>query len=70
MASRFCHRQIYCPICYKSIPYNNRKRHAGTHKNILARPGEEWREELRDLRVAYIEREGKVKRLEENSTPG
>ena len=65
MISRNQNKQIHCPVCYKSIRSDTLKRHARIHKNILTRPEEKWREELRDLRDAYKERENKVKKLEE-----
>ena len=58
-------KQVHCPICYKSIRSDTQNRHARTHKSILTRPEVEWREELKDLRAVYKERENKVKRLEE-----
>ena len=59
------HKQVHCPVCYRSIRSDNQKRHARTHKHILARPEYEWREELKDLLAANKELEAKFHRLEE-----
>ncbi len=65
MASSNRNKQVQCTVCYKSMRSDHLKRHTRKHENILDRPEEEWREELRKICTEDKIQKDKRKRLKE-----